>query len=56
MVFRGCISLAGESFDACSEGLLLQISPWEYHMEKKTITREECLELNEIAERIAEGE
>ena len=46
----------GESFDACSEGLLLQISPWEYHMEKKTITREECLELNEMAERIAEGE
>ena len=45
----------GESFDACSEGLL-QISPWEYHMEKKTITREECLELNEMAERIAEGE
>ena len=46
----------GESFDACSEGLLLQISPWEYHMKKKTITREECLELNEMAERIAEGE
>ena len=46
----------GESFDACSEGLLLQISPWEYHMEKKTITREECLELNEMVERIAEGE
>ena len=46
----------GESFDACSEGLLLQISPWEYHMEKKTITREQCLELNEMAERIAERE
>lgn len=45
----------GESFDACSEGLLLQISPWGYHMEKKTITREQCLELNEMAERIAEG-
>lgn len=45
----------GESFDACSEGLL-QISPWEYHMEKKTITREECLELNEMAEKIAEWE
>lgn len=44
----------GESFDACSEGLLLQISPWEYHMEKKTITREQCLELDEMAERIAE--
>ena len=46
----------GESFNACSEGLLLQISPWEYHMEKKTITREQCLELNEMAERIAEWE
>ena len=44
----------GESFYACSEGLLLQISPWDYHMEKKTITREQCLELNEMAERIAE--
>jgi len=46
---------SGESFDACSEGLLLQISPWEYHMEKKTITRAQCLELNEMAERIAEN-
>ena len=46
----------GESFDACSKGLLLQISPWEYHMEKKTITREQCLELNEMAEKIAEWE
>ena len=45
----------GESFYACSEGLLLQISPWGYHMEKKTITREQCLELNEMAEKIAEG-
>ena len=44
----------GESFYACSEGLLLQISPWDYHMEKKTITREQCLELNEMAEKIAE--
>lgn len=43
---------SGEAFDACSEGLLLQISPWEYHMEKKTITRAQCLELNAMAERI----
>lgn len=27
---------SGESFDACSEGRLLQISPWVYHMEKKS--------------------
>lgn len=45
----------GESFDACSEGLLLQISPWEYHMEQKTITRAQCLELNAMAETIANG-
>ena len=44
---------SGEAFDACSEGLLLQISPWEYHMERKTITRAQCLELNAMAERIA---
>ena len=44
---------AGEAFDACSEGLLLQISPWEFHMERKTITRAQCLELNAMAERIA---
>ena len=43
---------AGEAFDACSEGLLLQVSPWEFHMEKKTITRDQCLELNAMAERI----
>jgi len=44
---------SGESFDACSQGLLLQISPWEFHMEKKTITRTQCLDLNALAERIA---
>ena len=46
---------SGESFYACSRGLLLQISPWEYHMQRKTISRSQCLELNEIAEKIAEG-
>ena len=44
---------SGEAFDACSEGLLLQVSPWEYHMERKTITRAQCLELNAMAESIA---
>lgn len=43
----------GESFDACSEGLLLQISPWEFHMERRTITRQQCLSLNNLAEKIA---
>ena len=44
---------SGESFDACSEGCLLQISPWEYHMERKIISREQCLQLNRMAEEIA---
>ena len=44
---------SGESFNACSDGLLLQISPYNYHMEKRAITRAQCLELNELAERIA---
>ena len=44
---------AGEAFDACAAGSLLQISPWEFHMEKKVITRAQCLHLNEMAERIA---
>ena len=44
---------SGEAFDACSAGLLLQISPWGYHMEKKSISRAQCLELNAMAERIA---
>ena len=43
---------AGESFAACSEGRLLQISPWEYHMQRKTISREQCLILNRLAEEI----
>ncbi|MGM9693384.1 MAG: transposase [Alloprevotella sp.] len=46
---------SGESFDACAKGLLLQISPWEFHTEKRTITREQCLELNKMAELIANG-
>ena len=43
----------GESFNACADGLLLQISPWEYHMDRKTITREQCLHLNAMAESLA---
>lgn len=44
---------SGEAFDACAEGRLLQISPWSFHMERKVISREQCLHLNALAERIA---
>lgn len=45
---------AGESFDACFSGTLLQISPWEYHMNRCTISRNQCLQLNRLAELIAD--
>lgn len=43
---------SGEAFDACARGSLLQISPWEFHYEKRLITRSQCLHLNAMAERI----
>ena len=45
---------AGESFNACSDGRLLQVSPWEYHMERRTISREQCLKLNRLVEAIVQ--
>lgn len=43
---------SGESFNACSSGRLLQVSPWEYHMNRRTISREQCLMLNRLVEEI----
>lgn len=43
---------AGRTFDACSEGRLLQMSPWDYHMQRRTISREKCLMLNRLVESI----
>lgn len=43
----------GKYFDACAEGLLLMLAPWPYHMEKRTITRRQCLALNEMAAAIS---
>lgn len=45
------------NFEACAAGRLLMLAPWPYHSGKRTITRSECLALNEYAECIAaEGE
>lgn len=43
----------GKYFDACAEGLLLMLAPWPYHMEKHTITRQQCLALNNMAAAIS---
>ncbi len=45
----------GRAFDACAKGILLQISPWEFHMESIKISRDQCLYLNDVAEKIVEG-
>lgn len=39
----------GKYFDACAKGLLLMLAPWSYHTERRTITREQCLALNNFA-------
>ena len=50
--FQPLYKPAGESFDACSDGRLLQVSPWEHHMERRRISREQCLMLNRLVETI----
>lgn len=39
----------GLYFEACAEGLLLMLAPWPYHADRRTITRQQCLALNEMA-------
>ena len=46
---------SGESFDRCSRGQLLQISPYPHNNKLQKITRQQCLGLNELAEAIVAG-
>ena len=39
----------GKYFEACAKGLLLMLAPWPYHMERRTISRAQCLALNDMA-------
>ena len=43
----------GKYFEACAKGLLLMLAPWPYHMERRTITRQQCLALNGMAAAIS---
>ena len=43
----------GKAFDACAEGKLLLLAPWEHHTEKRLISREQCLGLNRMAQAIS---
>jgi len=39
----------GEMFDACAEGRLLLLSPWEHHNERRKLTGAQCQALNMMA-------
>ena len=45
---------SGRQFDACSHGRVLLIAPWPHHNEHRVITREQCLQLNELCRLICE--
>ncbi|MFO7534187.1 MAG: transposase [Kiritimatiellia bacterium] len=42
----------GRYFDACAAGRLLMIAPFPYQRQRKPVTREQCMELNEWAQAI----
>ncbi len=44
----------GRYFDACAAGRLLMVAPFPCHSQKSTITRQQCLTLNEWARFIVE--
>lgn len=39
----------GKYFDACAQGRLLLLAPWEHHNRDLAIQREQCLTLNQMA-------
>ena len=45
----------GKRMEACAEGRLLILAPWEHHNEQLTIRRNQCLALNDIARRLCES-
>jgi len=42
----------GKRMEACAEGRLLILAPWDHHNERLTIRRDQCLSLNEMARRL----
>ena len=42
----------GKRMDACAEGRLLILAPWQHHNERIAIQRDQCLSLNEMARQI----
>ena len=44
----------GEQFEACAQGRLLMLSPWEHHNEKRKLTAEQCRQMNLMALELCE--
>ena len=44
----------GEQFYACAKGLLLMLSPWEHHNDKRKLTAQQCSQMNLMALEICE--
>ncbi|MBP5355963.1 MAG: hypothetical protein J6Z10_03815 [Prevotella sp.] len=44
----------GKRMDACARGQLLILAPWEHHNERTTISRNQCLSLNDMARSLCE--
>ena len=44
----------GQRMEACCRGQLLLLAPWAHHNERLAISRQQCLELNELARLICE--
>jgi len=44
----------GRFFEACAAGTLLLLSPWEHHTDHRTISRSQCLSLNDMAHSICD--
>ena len=42
----------GKRMEACAEGRLLILAPWQHHNERTIIKRDQCLSLNEMARQI----
>ena len=51
--FRDYYKPSDTLFDACAEGRLLFLSPWQYDSGKRHISRADCVALNTMAEEIA---
>jgi len=45
----------GKRMEACAEGRLLILAPWQHHNERIAIQRNQCLVLNEMAHAICQG-